>query len=122
MTQQLQPRKVALVTGGGTGIGQAAVSKIKGLSPLTRGNRQTFSRIFPRRGPIPAHAGEPPLRANPAFASWAYPRSRGGTFKLHQLGGREWGLSPLTRGNPVGVGLEDWVSGPIPAHAGEPAA
>ena len=93
---------------------------LSGLSPLTRGNLRQPSSDPDNLGPIPAHAGEPP-RPNPLSASvGAYPRSRGGTGSEIWASYNPEGLSPLTRGNHKKNGIIPVVSGPIPAHAGEP--
>ena len=93
---------------------------VKGLSPLTRGNRcdaQLFCRTI---GPIPAHAGEPELECPGEVIPRAYPRSRGGTGVEVGATVHPAGLSPLTRGNQVRAGQVRAGQGPIPAHAGEP--
>ena len=51
--------------------------------------------------------------------TWAYPRSRGGTWRYSAKLGPLKGLSPLTRGNQPTVRVPA-AYGPIPAHAGEP--
>ena len=92
----------------------------QGLSPLTRGNRRDVGDQPVEEGPIPAHAGQPrrdPVRRHRARA---YPRSRGATATFQALGGPDWGLSPLTRGNLRGRLGRCCVWGPIPAHAGQP--
>ena len=73
---------------------------MRGLSPLTRGNRPGRRRWPTRQGPIPAHAGQP--------------------YRIKRDDGSITGLSPLTRGN---LQLGHWrilLPGPIPAHAGQP--
>ena len=91
-----------------------------GLSPLTRGNLFLKPASMRGRGPIPAHAGEPLLAVLAAGKLWAYPRSRGGTAGRDDIRIAPMGLSPLTRGNRM-VGTENGtLTGPIPAHAGEP--
>ena len=91
-----------------------------GLSPLTRGNRRANELARQPLGPIPAHAGEPLLHRTGYRVGGAYPRSRGGTHKAGIAELRDWGLSPLTRGNPAQPGALPTTFGPIPAHAGEP--
>src|SRR3990167_5579054 len=71
-------------------------------------------------GPIPARAGEPPDDDESAFATAAYPRSRGGTPTAAVVLPRAQGLSPLARGNRVGHQRRASRHGPIPARAGEP--
>ena len=54
------------------------------------------------------------------LCTWAYPRSRGGTYQRTRINSERKGLSPLARGNqfiPAGTMLR---IGPIPARAGEP--
>jgi hypothetical protein len=51
----------------------------------------------------------------------AYPRSRGGTTGTDICATRGRGLSPLTRGNLMHAQIARATTGPIPAHAGEPA-
>ncbi len=50
----------------------------------------------------------------------AYPRSRGGTSTFSEPVRSGWGLSPLARGNLLGIGTLTFTGGPIPARAGEP--
>ena len=78
--------------------------------------------IARRLGPIPAHAGEPPLEPPQRKRPRAYPRSRGGTIDCIADKRAQQGLSPLTRGNHVDASRCPSDSGPIPAHAGEPFA
>ena len=51
----------------------------------------------------------------------AYPRSRGATLLGAQVVAQRPGLSPLTRGNRLAALDACPDSGPIPAHAGQPA-
>ena len=107
---------------GATPVGTINYATGQGLSPLTRGNR---SRDHGRRalgGPIPAHAGQPPHRLHHHLAGRAYPRSRGATQDGAHLFVDQQGLSPLTRGNRAAVEFLRVDRGPIPAHAGQPAA
>ena len=48
--------------GGGTGGGMEARPRDPGLSPRRRGNRDQPGHLGNRPGPIPAQAGEPPMR------------------------------------------------------------
>ena len=50
----------------------------------------------------------------------AYPRSRGGTFRIVFRWSSPSGLSPLARGNPYLNLALAMSAGPIPARAGEP--
>jgi hypothetical protein len=69
---------------------------------------------------VPACAGEPRPRGSLAPDAGAYPRMRGGTAKLFDVGLVFGGLSPHARGNRRVVRIRfKWV-GPIPACAGEP--
>ena len=92
-----------------------------GLSPRTRGNPHAPGRGLQLRGPIPANAGEPPMRCCAWAGARAYPRERGGTQVTNWVTVRVPGLSPRTRGNPARRNSSALRSGPIPANAGEPA-
>ena len=92
-----------------------------GLSPLTRGNPPFTSLMWIVLGPIPAHAGQPVLDCDPRKVSRAYPRSRGATVGPDKELEAYQGLSPLTRGNRLRMAARAAASGPIPAHAGQPA-
>ena len=105
---------------GGTTDGGNDLDMSEGLSPLTRGNHQVLQHFLRALGPIPAHAGEPSSRSTRRISTWAYPRSRGGTYPFRGAHAKHWGLSPLTRGNPHVPGARPGRGGPIPAHAGEP--
>ena len=84
---------------GGTVMIFCARLPAAGLSPLTRGNLPARCRARPHRGPIPAHAGEPPSLPGIQYRFGAYPRSRGGTSTAALPSITVRGLSPLTRGN-----------------------
>ena len=105
---------------GGTNLPERCPNVIQGLSPLTRGNRVYVVFDLLRRGPIPAHAGEPRFKLAMLFFERAYPRSRGGTKPPTSARFENGGLSPLTRGNLLPISDEQLEIGPIPAHAGEP--
>ena len=92
----------------------------RGLSPLTRGNPATCTGYANRKGPIPAHAGQPLAFFAHNAIIWAYPRSRGATTSAPERLSGNSGLSPLTRGNRVVAPLLSNIRGPIPAHAGQP--
>ena len=92
-----------------------------GLSPLTRGNPTDSASAPYILGPIPAHAGQPSAPFNQQGPDGAYPRSRGATLRLAPAFPCRPGLSPLTRGNPDTRNKIHRASGPIPAHAGQPA-
>ena len=91
-----------------------------GLSPRTRGNPHAPGRGLQLRGPIPANAGEPPMRCCAWAGARAYPRERGGTQVTNWVTVRVPGLSPRTRGNPESGVVGPFRPGPIPANAGEP--
>ena len=77
-----------------------STNNVQGLSPLARGNRLTLHNTIQHAGPIPARAGEPPLKLG-------NDRTRPG-------------LSPLARGNRHAAAWVLMFAGPIPARAGEP--
>ena len=128
---------------GGTCYPSGGFSSRSGLSPPTRGNRQSAPPCSGIRRSIPAHAGEPSRTPATASGREVYPRPRGGTRKSppeSSAGGRAevyprprggtegvriptspaGGLSPPTRGNHTDVvELADYLRS-IPAHAGEP--
>ena len=86
---------------GGTPVIPSKAASLSGLSPLARGNRRRHDQVRRRNGPIPARAGEPTFAAVVGGFNGAYPRSRGGTGKAHELAELIMGLSPLARGNPT---------------------
>ncbi len=93
-----------------------------GLSPHARGNRPLLAPMALRPGPIPACAGEPQRSRGHNRGIGAYPRMRGGTSgPMTGLPGLN-GLSPHARGNLHRAIFQEFVSGPIPACAGEPLA
>ena len=105
---------------GATTSSPASSSGWAGLSPLTRGNPGRCASLRRSAGPIPAHAGQPCRRRIPSRRSWAYPRSRGATSRLNYTNKTKLGLSPLTRGNQREQQAMTLITGPIPAHAGQP--
>ena len=66
---------------GGTPIQRPTPVPSTGLSPPTRGNPRYHLRRGAGLGSIPAHAGEPRLRARCRPDARVYPRPRGGTLK-----------------------------------------
>ena len=107
---------------GGTLPPSQANRQRPGLSPPTRGNRGRFRRKRLDARSIPAHAGEPTVRARKDGSGEVYPRPRGGTPRCKNEAGEVGGLSPPTRGN-LQLQLHGLsYSGSIPAHAGEPSA
>ncbi len=105
---------------GGTSPLTALVCRPMGLSPHARGNLLGRQYWPAPGGPIPACAGEPVLLNMMLSGFGAYPRMRGGTWKVGTDTAKDLGLSPHARGNRgagfFGVGGH----GPIPACAGEP--
>ncbi len=89
-----------------------------GLSPLARGNLAKDHPAAHAWGPIPARAGEPISLTNPDEASWAYPRSRGGTCMKKAMRCLPRGLSPLARGNPGAWSALFFVSEAYPRSRG----
>ena len=86
---------------GGTRPTAYEVRRASGLSPPTRGNRDTDAAADSQRRSIPAHAGEPRSRGAFRRPREVYPRPRGGTIIRRLPGEEEVGLSPPTRGNPA---------------------
>ena len=92
-----------------------------GLSPLARGSPPSPLRLFPSPGPIPARAGQPVSRRRRASLTRAYPRSRGAARLRRLARVMASGLSPLARGSHYLNLHDDFLFGPIPARAGQPA-
>ena len=107
---------------GATWYCRAHHKQTEGLSPLARGNRNDAKHGAAWYGPIPARAGQPPLRRLRKRWLWAYPRSRGATVIVSGRQLCHGGLSPLARGNPGLAADSPAVEGPIPARAGQPTA
>ena len=90
-----------------------------GLSPRGRGKPPSYHEIRPRRGSIPAWAGETgrPFVVEPARE--VYPRVGGGNIAArHFIFARE-GLSPRGRGKPSNRVAQRTTQRSIPAWAGE---
>ena len=86
-----------------------------------RGSRVRYDPASGRKGPIPAHAGQPARSSRTSSRPWAYPRACGAA---HRIGGREGyveGLSPRMRGSRRKSIPRTRSRRPIPAHAGQPA-
>ena len=100
-------------------LSASAFTSAKGSSPLTRGkhHRRPDWRARPRL--IPAHAGKTALGRQRRLPGPAHPRSRGENTADDALTAQPAGSSPLTRGKRVGVTLDAWRRGLIPAHAGK---
>ncbi len=92
----------------------------RGLSPPTRGSRQSARVATLHKGSIPAHAGKPNAVRRHWRAWTVYPRPRGEAPRPRPLPTRTRGLSPPTRGsrNLTRYGCQNY--GSIPAHAGKP--
>ncbi len=106
------------------GGNDAAASSTRGdwgLSPHARGKRDAGFAHACCHGPIPACAGETPLRWWRQRWGRAYPRMRGGNLLFGNHSMRPVGLSPHARGKQRLVELASCISGPIPACAGETA-
>ena len=91
-----------------------------GLSPRVRGNLARLLHRAGEIGSIPACAGEPsqPSACNPNCR--VYPRVCGGTAASTLQAEFDNGLSPRVRGNPRSRSWRSFVTGSIPACAGEP--
>ena len=105
---------------GATGVPYRQIPASEGLSPLARGN-QTAEAIFRDKvGPIPARTGQPGLCDMRMSGFRAYPRSHGATSTVRASPSPQQGLSPLARGNLIGVAERVVALGPIPARTGQP--
>ena len=91
-----------------------------GLSPRVRGNRAHVVPDDPRRGSIPACAGEPSPGLRASRTGRVYPRVCGGTPAGFYTQRPVPGLSPRVRGNRPGGPATRPDAGSIPACAGEP--
>ena len=87
-----------------------------------RGNLILSHRSSPRRGTIPAHAGEPIRPVWRKRSPRDYPRACGGTWPTRRRERQPEGLSPRMRGNRTRIRRNPIAWGTIPAHAGEPLA
>ena len=116
----LDERRVYPRECGGTSSRVAQPPASRGLSPRVRGNPRSRPRAGPRRGSIPASAGEPRVEAGIADPCAVYPRECGGTDRKRVKRAAEKGLSPRVRGNHGAEGGGRGTDGSIPASAGEP--
>ena len=114
------PRMVYPRPRGGTVCHRPIHARHVGLSPPTRGNRDSAQVPSGRLRSIPAHAGEPRSAHARDILGRVYPRPRGGTRARRSLLRRRAGLSPPTRGNPMRSSHPRISLRSIPAHAGEP--
>ncbi len=116
------PRRAYPRACGATTLPEGRAMRSQGLSPRMRGNQPRRHLRLRRQGPIPAHAGQPSAAARTTAVAWAYPRACGATWRWAMLGFGSSGLSPRMRGNRHDRGPARRSRGPIPAHAGQPAA
>ena len=93
---------------------------LPGLSPRVRGSRRRQWPRWPRRGSIPAGAGEPAMRSGTRASPRVYPRGCGGALTAERDALQAQGLSPRVRGSPVRGRHDQMGGGSIPAGAGEP--
>ena len=93
-----------------------------GLSPRMRGSPQCAIANTPRRGPIPAYAGEPTRTGPSPLNDRAYPRVCGGARPFLPYSFTISGLSPRMRGSHARQSAGAQRKGPIPAYAGEPTS
>ncbi len=105
---------------GATLTSSSTPTRIRGLSPLARGNRKWRPRGPSAKGPIPARTGQPPEADLNNNWKRAYPRSHGATADILGPGFKADGLSPLARGNLKDFIFDLWDAGPIPARTGQP--
>ena len=105
---------------GGTSSSTSGTSLSRGLSPRVRGNQVDDRHPPPRRGSIPAGAGEPTASDTTGTPDTVYPRGCGGTVQRDSLESSCRGLSPRVRGNLLRVLIHVDRDGSIPAGAGEP--
>ena len=107
---------------GGTEARLGIPTASQGLSPRVRGNHGGPCCRGIVEGSIPARAGEPSVPHHRRLRVRVYPRACGGTVrKLGNLYNVS-GLSPRVRGNLHLGYLRRFLSGSIPARAGEPPA
>ena len=92
----------------------------RGLSPLARGNRTPERSAEDLAGPIPARTGQPRCCGFWCGLLRAYPRSHGATGGVGVVQHFAGGLSPLARGNLLGMAGNVVKVGPIPARTGQP--
>ena len=105
---------------GGTGATEDEVLTALGLSPRVRGNQRQDDIILKRSRSIPACAGEPSPTRYQVARPPVYPRVCGGTAAVAKITSASCGLSPRVRGNHHDCRPVWFVTGSIPACAGEP--
>ena len=108
--------------GGGTTQDLKFLDHDVGLSPRRRGNLGIGPPPLPRRGSIPAQAGEPYSDRRGGCGGWVYPRAGGETSNMAITAASPKGLSPRRRGNRREAQADVRRGGSIPAQAGEPWA
>ncbi len=103
---------------GNTLESHSAVS-ILGPSPRTRGKHSLTPVLMPRRGAIPAYAGETRHTRSRHWSARGHPRVRGGNPLGNVQTWSTLGPSPRTRWKQFGIAAVLAVDGAIPAYAGE---
>ena len=111
--------KVYPRVGGGNVVVSFALRDEFGLSPRGRGKRLRHQSRQPRRGSIPAWAGETPIRYILSSYAKVYPRVGGGNPLPDSGNALEVGLSPRGRGKPAIPLPHRLRLRSIPAWAGE---
>ena len=89
-----------------------------GSSPLARGTRVLGVLLGCAVGLIPARAGNTGFLYVPRALPRAHPRSRGEHLENDAMPTGEQGSSPLARGTPLMLIVQQAVTGLIPARAG----
>ena len=91
-----------------------------GSIPASAGNLNRCLSGMVSSGSIPASAGEPFSASSRRRRKRVYPRVCGGTVDAQVVFEADEGLSPRLRGNPGLITRAFYLSGSIPASAGEP--
>ena len=105
---------------GGARKAATVLGLVSGPSPRVRGSRGRDRRPDPRRGTIPACAGEPSAARRRRRTAKDHPRVCGGAARNDRTERVEAGPSPRVRGSPGIRLLFGPTQGTIPACAGEP--
>ena len=95
-------------------------TKLKGLSPYTRGNPEQRGETSAFCRSIPVHTGKPGGRAGSHCSHGVYPRTHGETISPRTGATCRKGLSPYTRGNPYWICHDNRCERSIPVHTGKP--
>ena len=119
-TARTNPNKVYPRLRGGSSISATGYSRMRGLSPPTRGIRKRGELRRQGRGSIPAYAGDPGGLTPGCAPISVYPRLRGGSWSVQTEGISDAGLSPPTRGILAAPASASCQCGSIPAYAGDP--